>query len=127
MKSRHVDILRVLDAVQEMELARLSKMASAHRATAAELAELRTRRTAHFDAASAADRPPPSAICGADEKWRLWVDREVQRIIADLARLAAKKEAQTQKSRTALGRMRAMKNIIEKHQMRRISRRSRQA
>ena len=101
----------LLNAVKEMEMARLKDIANERSAVESRRSDLtRARREKLMFPAG----PVQASELSNAERWAKWADREALELGAKLARLAALQEEQKLLARRALGRVDAFRQLLEK-------------
>ncbi len=101
----------LLNAVKEMEMARLKDIANERNAVEEHRRDLTRARREKL--AFPAGPVQATALSNA-ERWAKWADREALDLGARLARLAALQEEQKLLARRALGRVDAFRQLLEK-------------
>ncbi len=109
----------ILITIKDMELARLAGIVSLKEKQLALLKAMKDERLLAWRKAADAPVIPPSRLLSSDDRWRRWVDVELRKINAELARLAALEEEQRLRAATALGKVGAFEKMMGKMRDRR--------
>lgn len=104
----------ILITIKDMELARLAGIVSRKEKQLALLKATKDERLLAWRKAADAPVIPPSRLLSSDDLWRRWVDVELRKINAEMARLAALEEEQRLRAATALGKVGAFEKMMAK-------------
>ena len=105
---------RLLNAAQDMEMAKLAAIMAEQKLIAIKIERYRVSKTQVYkDAATVIDFSSILAQKVSD-KWGAWIDLEIRKQIDEMTKLAVVLEEQKKQSQIAFGRVNAFKKLAKK-------------
>lgn len=106
----------VLQALKDLELARLAAASRKQTELSIEIADFQRANMATQHRALGGDKITPSSIAGADTNWAGWLASQIEAKYMALARQAAEREQLVTIARRALGRAAAFEALLKKRE-----------
>ena len=112
--SKIVELQTLLTAIKDMELARLAQLDAQQKKLTNEIQKIRASR---IPSQGMSDGSVQSGYA-IQERWGLWVDRELRKHNEELLKLAVLTEEKKKHAQVALGRVSAFEKLIEQEKSR---------